>query len=322
MSDSNKISKAPPPITPIRGGGSFSSLLHPNRNSTLPDWSKWKYMPEVDAWQACALALNFEPDEMMRPYQSWMAPGADIFLPESFPSDEVAGKFAKLMDIVKANRLQSIYYRIKFPEFAAWCAPVVRDLTGHDIPPELAALAKDAPAEAATDTTTPGDDIPGITKVAPQAAMTDSNETPNPESMMTLMVRRTIELRAEQLAKEANEKYFSQKKEISPQAENEPAVMDDTWTVTSQSGDSNKQAGIANRAYWRAILQSHINKIDENGKAGVRKIINYMRKLGDERLPNEGELDTLTWIDDVGTKQSVVKKTVSTAASTARKKPP
>ena len=39
---------------------------------------------------------------------------------------------------------------MRLPEFAAWCAPVVRDLTGRDIPPELAALAKAAPQAAPT----------------------------------------------------------------------------------------------------------------------------------------------------------------------------
>jgi len=137
-----QVSNAPPPITPLRGSG--RSAFSPKRNNALPDWAKWKYMPEVEAFQACALALNFDPDSMRRSPQSWMVPGVDIFLPESFPSDEVAGKFKNLMEIAKANNLRTIHFKINLPEFAAWCAPVVRDLTGRDIPPELAALAKAA----------------------------------------------------------------------------------------------------------------------------------------------------------------------------------
>ena len=99
------------------------------------------------------------------------------------------------------------------------------------------------------------------------------------------------------------------------------ATKGEAGTVTSQSGDSNKQTDIANQVYWRAVLQSHIKQIDEYRKANVRKIIKYLRKLEDKRLPNEGKLDELTWIDDIGNKQYVAKKTVSNAASTARNLP-
>jgi hypothetical protein len=133
-----QISKAPPPISPLRGSGSMRSALSPKPNNALPDWAKWKYMPEVEATEACALALNVDPDSMRRSPQSWMHPGADIFLPESFPSDEVAGQFKNLMAIVKANNLLTIHLKINLPEFAALCAPWVRG----EIPPELAALAK------------------------------------------------------------------------------------------------------------------------------------------------------------------------------------
>jgi len=144
--DIKPISKAPPPIEPIRGSG--RNAFRPKRNNSLPDWAKWKYMPEVEASQACALAFNFDPDSMRRSPDSWMTPGADIFLPESFPSDEVAGKFENLMEIAKSNKLQTIHFKINLPEFAAWCAPVVHGLTGRDIPPELAALAKATPQAA------------------------------------------------------------------------------------------------------------------------------------------------------------------------------
>lgn len=143
-----QVSKAPPPISPLRGSGSMRSVLSPTPNNALPDWAKWKYMPELEAFQACALALNFDPDSMRRSPQSWMHPGADIFLSESFPSDELAGQFNSLMEIVKANKLQTIHFKINLPEFAAWCAPVVRDLTSREIPPELATLASNNSMQA------------------------------------------------------------------------------------------------------------------------------------------------------------------------------
>lgn len=139
-----QISKAPPPITPLRGSGSLSNVRSPERNNTLPKWAVWKYTPEVEAWQACALALSVDPNKMERHPQNWMLPGADIFLPESFPSDEIASHFATLMQIAKSNRLENIHLKIDLPNFAKWCAPVVHDVTGRDIPPELAALATTA----------------------------------------------------------------------------------------------------------------------------------------------------------------------------------
>lgn len=114
-------------------------------------------MPEVEPWQACALALNFEPDHMERHPESYMAPRHVIFLPESFPSDEVAVNFKKLMEIANANNLQNIRFKNNLAEFAAWCAPVVSDLTGRDIPPKLAALANSAPQAAAMVEAAPAD---------------------------------------------------------------------------------------------------------------------------------------------------------------------
>jgi len=83
----------------------------------------------------------------------------------------------------------------------------------------------------------------------------------------------------------------------------------------------NDDVSTENLVYWRAVLRSNIKKIDNPTKAGVRKIIKYLRDLGDARLPNEGTPDELFWKDDVGNKQRVQKKTVSNAANDARKLP-
>jgi hypothetical protein len=135
-----QISKAPPPISPLRGSGSMRSALSPKPNNAHPNWAKWKHMPEVEATQACALALNVDPASMTLGTHGWLAHGVDF--PENFPSDEVAGQFKNLMEIAKANNLLTIHFKINLPVFAAWCVPVVRDLTGREIPPELAELAK------------------------------------------------------------------------------------------------------------------------------------------------------------------------------------
>lgn len=77
----------------------------------------------------------------------------------------------------------------------------------------------------------------------------------------------------------------------------------------------------SNLVYWRAVLYTNIKKIDANGKANVRGVINYLRNLGDKRILNKKDVDVLHWIDDVGDEQTVTKKTVSTATSKARKLP-
>lgn len=136
-----KLAAIPQSLSDVPGPGN-SYKPEPSTNDRLPRWGKWKYMPEVEPWQACALALNFDPDSMKRSPHNWMVPEEDIFEPESFPSDEVAEEFGNLRTIVEANNLQTVYRTINLPEFAAWCSPVVCDLTGRDIPPELEALAK------------------------------------------------------------------------------------------------------------------------------------------------------------------------------------
>lgn len=107
-------------------------------------------MPDVELWQACALALNINPESLNLHPQNWMCPGIDIF--QGYPSDEVKQQHENLLRILNANLSNKQYFTnsfgrdVKLSEFAAWCGHVVRDLTGCDIPNELAALGKDAQA--------------------------------------------------------------------------------------------------------------------------------------------------------------------------------
>jgi len=91
--------------------------------------------------------------------------------------------------------------------------------------------------------------------------------------------------------------------------------------IINPSVDSNKLINTENLVYWRVILYSNIKQIDAVKKASVRAVIKYLRGLNDERLPNKGNADELFWIDDMVTEQRVVKKTVSSAVSIARKLP-
>lgn len=148
MSDKKKLhpglSNAPAPITPLRGTGYPFRTSSRRTTAKLPDWNYWKHVDEVMIWQACALALNIDPESMKAHPQSWMAPGNDIFTEESFTSDEQADSFVKLSRRLRENLSNRQHFTptsnrdVRVSEFAKWCAPIVRDLTGEDIPKELA----------------------------------------------------------------------------------------------------------------------------------------------------------------------------------------
>jgi hypothetical protein len=62
MSDEKKpvqVSKAPPPITPIRG---VTVSRAPVREIVKPDWGHWRILKRARVWQACLLSLNIDPD--------------------------------------------------------------------------------------------------------------------------------------------------------------------------------------------------------------------------------------------------------------------
>lgn len=90
---------------------------------------------------------------------------------------------------------------------------------------------------------------------------------------------------------------------------------------TNHSGDDDTPLDATGKVYWRVVLFSNIKKIDEHKRTNVRGIIKYLRGLGDKRLPDKGTRDELFWIDDYGSEQKVIKKTVSTASSLARNHP-
>ncbi|WP_232341786.1 hypothetical protein [Burkholderia pseudomallei] len=117
-----EISKAPPPIEPLTGGshshrlayskpkpesrviGSGKPLLsHLERKPPRPPrWDDWRLMPELEVWQAVALSLDIEPDEVRFNRDAWM--GAE------FPFDE-GDDFTRRLRITLAN----LSDRTRFP---------------------------------------------------------------------------------------------------------------------------------------------------------------------------------------------------------------
>jgi len=99
----SQISKAPPPITPLRGGGSPARLG--GHSVATPDWKFWLQMPDVRLWQACALSLDIDPDSMKRDSASWMAGGSGgpFLESESFRQAAEETEFYKRLRLLKAN---------------------------------------------------------------------------------------------------------------------------------------------------------------------------------------------------------------------------
>ncbi len=153
MSDEkNEISKVPPPIEPLSGGGSTFIVIKWREVAEKPDWKEWKYTPQVRVWQACALSLDIEPYSINFYPLSWKTgPYADqLFEDESFQSENEKKEFKSRMRIL-LNNLNSKENPLSFSpnpnrpnlgevnlsEFASWCSSVE-----WSIPQELAALAK------------------------------------------------------------------------------------------------------------------------------------------------------------------------------------
>lgn len=148
-----RVSKAPAPIiTPLPGGssGTFLSWNTAKRRQSSdrpPRWSKWRLMPEVRVWEAVALSLGIEPEQVAANRNAWM--GA------KYPFDE-DNEFTDRLDVTIAN----VHDRNRFPtpcainmgnaylngvrlsEFARFAI----ELAQWDMPDELQALAAIGPA--------------------------------------------------------------------------------------------------------------------------------------------------------------------------------
>lgn len=71
------------------------------------------------------------------------------------------------------------------------------------------------------------------------------------------------------------------------------------------------------RAYWLRVFTSHLNEIEKTLATGGDsiKVIQLLKRIGDPRIPNEGPMDRLIWITDMGQKKSVSKKTIQNLLS-------
>lgn len=149
-------------ILPTQGSGSAHRDSPPPIVIKPPDWFVWRNIPRVEPWEACALALNYEPDSVEH----------------GFPSEEEADKHAMLVKMLNANHDQRQHFSqnfamgVRLNEFAAWCIHI-----GFDIRPELAELAKGVPQVALT-ATNEADTQKQVAPAAKVKAVADTTPAP------------------------------------------------------------------------------------------------------------------------------------------------
>ncbi len=161
--EKKQVSKAPAPFKTV-STHKPSYNLHPEiRWRTVaekPNWKEWKYTPQVQVCQACALSLDIEPNSIKRNPISWQTgPYADqLFEDESFQSENEKKEFKSRQRILLNNlnsKENSLWFspndnrpnlgEVSLTEFAAWCRSVE-----WSIPQELTALAKKPDAAPVT----------------------------------------------------------------------------------------------------------------------------------------------------------------------------
>lgn len=131
-----KISNAPAPITPVRGGGatglSRKSLHETEVNqvhtSSPPDWSCWLAGRSVTLDQAVALTLNLDPDSLQK--TGW------LITSKSF-ADQVTGElFSKRLGAIQGYFKKT---NIRLSLIADWA---VVEAKWKALPPELLAMVE------------------------------------------------------------------------------------------------------------------------------------------------------------------------------------
>jgi len=175
----SQISKVPPPIEPLTGRGYSHSPANSSQhqpNDRPPSWNNWRLMPDVEAWQAVALSLGIEPDQVRFNRNAWT--GAEFPFDEG---DDFTGRLrvtlANLRDRTRfpGTRNTSAAHRncVKLDEFARFAVEFAR----WPVPDELRSLASMAQpvAESATSVVVAHDNLTDLHR-----ATTQSNEDAAP----------------------------------------------------------------------------------------------------------------------------------------------
>lgn len=104
----NKISKAPPPITPLpTNTPTNTSHVFDTEVKGKTNWKYWKHLSNVELWQALLLSLNINP-----PGNGWLidnAPGRTGDIPYKYlDSQGLTEEFVSRWKLIK-NKLEHIY---------------------------------------------------------------------------------------------------------------------------------------------------------------------------------------------------------------------
>ena len=131
-----------------------------------PDWDYWLHRRKIKLWEACALSINVDPDDLQPEPQAWMngPAGGPLFQSSSFPSESAHSTFRKRLRRLSSyvrDRGAPLRFRpsewgaraqendeVVLRDFADWAVNVVR---WKELPYELAALVH-APKARDSDT--------------------------------------------------------------------------------------------------------------------------------------------------------------------------
>jgi hypothetical protein len=132
-----QISRAPPPITPLRGGVAAAVINGMPSESRAPNWQKWKHVPDVKLYEAVALSLNIAPEKLRPNPHAWMG-GKRFDESEEF-LDRLFVAQRNLQSLGPLNFQGMRYYDedpvIGLQDFAAWAVSI-----GWVLPSELTEL--------------------------------------------------------------------------------------------------------------------------------------------------------------------------------------
>ena len=109
------------------------------------NWKYWGSLPELKQWDACALSVNVNPENLKT--RRMVMPGMPVFLPESFPNRAVELEFQRRLTMFGRVIGGRPLAPVSPAQFAAWCL----DVGLENLPPELVAMATPEPRPAPVD---------------------------------------------------------------------------------------------------------------------------------------------------------------------------
>ncbi len=112
------------------------------------NWKYWGSLQDWTQWDAFALSLNLNPENLEKSPNSWMAgPGrGPTFLSKSFPSQAIEVEFERRLTMFGRVIGGRPLATVSPAQFAAWCLHEGLE----DLPPELVAMAEPKAAPVAT----------------------------------------------------------------------------------------------------------------------------------------------------------------------------